>query len=597
MTSAPPSQPAPAVSPDRLYAVEADLDRMARHLVLLRDQLAALRTAGAGPVPASAPVNAPVGGQVVAEPLESVPVRVARLPWWQREGAVARLLSVVGAGVFLIGISLLLLLAVQYGHFGPVLRVTTGWLVSAVLVGVGALVHARQPGNPGSVALAATGIAGGYLALLAMTAIYGWLGVPAGLALAGAVCALGLCLTRLWRSQVLGVIVVLGVVVLAPVVAEEQPWIAAAFLILVSLGALAADPYRVWPVLHLARVVPAALALCVLSVIADPDPDELAVAVLAAGFAGVTIAAELLGERRAARGVLTAIAVGAATLPALVAPHSGSDATLTSIWLGCTAAVLLALAAASPAEPAASPAEPGLGASTRGVLLAAAALALVISLGGVEVDRLWVLGALATAAAYLGFGVVLGQRVLGRIGIGAAVIGLVGYLPIVELLLSGEVRAYVPSGIDLLTSAVGVAVVLLAARFTRPARSRAAHLLLAGVLWAAGLLAVTGLAVTAGVLIGTALRGTATGFLAGHAAATVIWMAAAAWLLMRRQRGDRLRTRTLGIVIAGLAVAKLVLFDLSTLDGVSRVVAFVVTGAVLLAVGTLYRRSRTSVPV
>ena len=587
MTSAPPPPLAPA-SPDRLYTVEADLDRIGRHLLFLRDQLAALRTVDA--VPASATASAPIPAPAPAPGPAPGSVRAARLPWWQREGAVARLLSVVGAGVFLIGISLLLLLAVQYGHFGPVLRVTTGWLVSAVLVGVGALVHARQPGNPGSVALAATGIAGGYLALLAMTAIYGWLGVPAGLALAGAVCILGLCLTRIWRSQVLGVIVVLGVVVLAPVVGEEQPWIAAAFLILVSLGALAADPYRAWPVLHLARVVPAALALCVLSLMADPDPAQLAVAILAAGFAGVTIAAELLGERRTARGVLTAIAVGAATLPALVAPHTGSDATLTSIWLGCTAAVLLALAAASPAEPE-------TGASTRGVLLAAAALALLTSLGGVEVDRLWVLGALATAAAYLGFGAVLGQRVLGRIGIGAAVIGLIGYLPIVELLLSGEVTAYDPSGIDLLTSAVGVAVVLLAARFARPARSRAARLLLAGVLWAAGLLAVTGLAVTAGVLIGTALRGTATGFLAGHAAATVIWMAAAAWLLMRRRHGDRLRTRTLGIVIAGLAVAKLLLFDLSTLDGVSRVVAFVVTGAVLLAVGTLYRRSRTSVPV
>ena len=510
------------------------------------------------------------------------------LPWWQREGAVARLLSVVGAGVFLIGISLLLLLAIQYGRFGPVPRVTAGWLVSAALVGLGALVHRRQPGNPGSVALAATGIAGGYLSLLAMTAIYGWLGVPAGLALAGAVCGLGLLVTRLWRSQVLGVIVVLGVVLLAPAVGEERPWIAAAFLVLVSLAALAADPRRLWPVLHLVRVVPAALALCGLSFLADVRQDFPAIAILAAGFAGVTIAAELVLERRAPRGVLTAIAVGAATLPALIAPHGGSDATVASIWLGATAAVLLACAAASAAWTTS--------AATRGVLLAAAALALVTSLGGVEVDRLWVLGALATAAAYLGSGEALQQRVLGRVGIGAGVVGMIGYLPMVELLLEGDVAAYGPSAVDLLTSAACVAAVVLAARFVAPARSRAGRMLLASVLWAAGLLAVTGLSVTAGVLIGAWLKATGTGFLAGHAAATVIWMMAAAWLLMH-QRSDRRSTRTLGMAIAALAVGKLLLFDLSTLDGVSRVVAFVVTGAVLLAVGTLYRRSRTSVPV
>ncbi|MGQ0778699.1 MAG: DUF2339 domain-containing protein [Pseudonocardiales bacterium] len=79
-----------------------------------------------------------------------------------------------------------------------------------------------------------------------------------------------------------------------------------------------------------------------------------------------------------------------------------------------------------------------------------------------------------------------------------------------------------------------------------------------------------------------------TGFLTGHVVVTVSWTVAALGLLARGLRS--LPIRAAGMSLVGAAVAKLVLFDLSTLDGVARVAAFLGAGLVLLAAGTRYAR-------
>ena len=45
------------------------------------------------------------------------------------------------------------------------------------------------------------------------------------------------------------------------------------------------------------------------------------------------------------------------------------------------------------------------------------------------------------------------------------------------------------------------------------------------------------------------------------------------------------------MVLLPVALAKLLLFDLATLDGVSRVVAFLCAGLILLAAGARYARA------
>jgi hypothetical protein len=101
--------------------------------------------------------------------------------------------------------------------------------------------------------------------------------------------------------------------------------------------------------------------------------------------------------------------------------------------------------------------------------------------------------------------------------------------------------------------------------------------------------AVTTFTVTAGVLVG----GEGGGFFAGHMAATICWIAMAAALFMyaaRLPKTERSLPIGGGLALVGAAMAKLFLFDLGTLDGIFRVVVFIVVGLILLGMGAGYAR-------
>ena len=101
--------------------------------------------------------------------------------------------------------------------------------------------------------------------------------------------------------------------------------------------------------------------------------------------------------------------------------------------------------------------------------------------------------------------------------------------------------------------------------------------------------AVTSFTVTAGVLVG----GEGGGFFGGHMAATICWIAMAAALFIyaaRLARTERSLPIGGGLALVAAAMAKLFLFDLGTLDGIFRVVVFIVVGLVLLGMGAGYAR-------
>ena len=81
---------------------------------------------------------------------------------------------------------------------------------------------------------------------------------------------------------------------------------------------------------------------------------------------------------------------------------------------------------------------------------------------------------------------------------------------------------------------------------------------------------------------------TTSGFLAGHALITVSWMVLA-FLLLLRGIGS-VPPRVAGFALVGVALAKLLLFDLAALSGLARVLAFLAAGLILLAGGTRYAR-------
>ena len=70
-------------------------------------------------------------------------------------------------------------------------------------------------------------------------------------------------------------------------------------------------------------------------------------------------------------------------------------------------------------------------------------------------------------------------------------------------------------------------------------------------------------------------------------------MLGAAWLLLRglERSADADLTLRTGLVLAGVSVAKLFLYDLSSLSGIVRSVAFIAVGLLLLAMGSRYAKA------
>ncbi len=115
-------------------------------------------------------------------------------------GLIGKILATAGVGVTLIGVALLLVLAAQAGLLRPEFRVAGGAVLAAALVAGGIWSRGRPDGRIGAIALTATGIAAGYLDVLAATKIYDWLPIVVGLGVAGLVAAAGLALAHRWRS-------------------------------------------------------------------------------------------------------------------------------------------------------------------------------------------------------------------------------------------------------------------------------------------------------------------------------------------------------------------------------------------------------------
>ncbi|MGX1805027.1 DUF2339 domain-containing protein [Nocardia sp. NPDC055321] len=549
-----------------------------------------------GPPPRVGPAGQPVYGAMPPVAPQRRAPRPVRTPWWQREGVVSRVLAVAGVGVTLIGVVMLLVLAAQAGIFGPVPRVVAGALFSAALVGIAGRVHGRAGGQVGAVALAATGIAGGYLTVVAVTAVYGWLHPIIGYGVALGIAAGGVALAMRWRAQALAVLVVLGAALLSPAVATGIALLV--FLIVLQLAAVPVQVVRDWPWLHLVRTLPAALAVffavaaAALGDAARGQRYEIlaaAVAVAVIGLAGALVSV------RARAGDLTAsLTFAAATVPLLAAPVMFERRT--SVLVSAVFAAVLLLVAALPwiSKLSERVRVPGHLAAVAAVAGACALLEACV--GATRVQTL----PIALFLAALGFLAVAGQqRSRLTTGLGAA-FGVAGTLVFLEranpstLAEQAEAERYL--GISTALAAVAALAVLATAFWCARRLGLAATESDASALGVVGgiaaLYAVTALTVSIGIATGSP-----DGFRAGHGIATVIWMAAATTALLY---GLRRLTRTpqaakvalaAGLLVTAASLAKLFLFDLATLDGLVRAGAFLVVGVLLLLAGTRYARA------
>lgn len=358
----------PSVDPRLVAQLSGDfsaLGQQMRHvgenLAVLQAQLASVPRPQPQPQPVPQPMYRPPVPQTAPAPPPPAPAapyrpapppvprpRVVREPWWQRDGMISRVLAVAGVAVTLIGVVMLLVLAAQAGFFGPELRVVAGGLFSVGLVVAGARVFGRPGGRVGGIALAATGIAGAYLDVVAVAVVYHWLLPVLAMVVALGIAGAGVALAVRWDSQPLALLVVTGAAVLAPVLTDGITLTLIGFLFVIQVASFPAQLGRDWLYLAIARTCPVVIALVI--AIANTGlydrPERFWLLASAALVALVGLVSSIILLRSNSRDVTATAMIVTTAVPTLVIGHLFDRLGSTLIALALAAAMFAAFAVA-----------------------------------------------------------------------------------------------------------------------------------------------------------------------------------------------------------------------------------------------------------
>jgi uncharacterized membrane protein len=509
---------------------------------------------------------------------------VERAP--RSDGWIGKALAVAGVAVTLVGVVLLLVLAAQAGILRPEIRVAAGAVLAGALVGAGWWLSTQPGGRIGAIALAATGIAAAYIDVIAATTIYGWVAAPVGLLMAAVVAGGGLTLARRWNSEHLALLVLVPLIGLGPVVTDGITLLLVAFMLALSAASLPVQLGKDWTGMHGARVAAATLPLLVALAAGYPGSAHSAWLAGACGIAAVlSVASALVLLPRSTHPVATALLSAAGTVPVL-AVSAAADRATSALMAAALAAVMLGIVLAGDRLP-------NLSTTVRQIWSALSAVSALIAVtvvfdGPVAAPLLL---AMAVVIAVAGRGSSTARwSALAFGGVGACY--YLGYAPL-TVLVSASTRT-TPVAVSILIASlllVACAVTIVWSWIGRDdtgVDDDVARLVWAGAA-VIGMYGVTMFTVTAGVLFG----GEVHGFFAGHMAATICWIALAAGVFRyaaKLPRAERSLPIGGGMALVAAAMAKLFLFDLGTLDGIFRVIVFIVVGLVLLGTGAGYAR-------
>lgn len=501
--------------------------------------------------------------------------------WWQREGAASRVLAIAGSVITLLGVVMFLVLAIQNGYLGPVPRVIGGGVLAGALIGAALLLRGRRGGEIGAVALAGTGTAGLYLDVVAATALYGWLPDWAGLLLGFAIAVGGLALAHAWNSEILAVLAVLGAASLSPVLTGEPDALLTSFLLVLSVASGALQLRHRWRVLFTVRaVVPVVAATLSLITVDTADTAALWATVLSCALVtAVGVGFALLALHKTPSDTLALNMMALSVAPTML------SAAVLDRWSGAAVVAGLALVLIALRF--------GLSWLPRG-----AQVVLTVLGAGAVFEAMCIAGTVDSRAALLFAAavglVVIAHRMRSELALGLAVafgaFASVLLLPLAPPTMAldstyAENHASWPAVVACLLLAVTAVALACEVHWSNVLSGNPLVWIVGG---AATLYGVTTAFVSAGVLLPIS-----DGFVAGHTTATVTWMVAALVLLGKGLTRGRLAmvARISGLVLAGAAVAKLLLFDLAALDGILRVTGFILVGLLLIAAGIRYARS------
>jgi uncharacterized membrane protein len=491
---------------------------------------------------------------------------------------IARLVAGAGALVTLVGIAFILVLAAQYGYFGPAPRTISAAGLGVVL-SIGAfLLRRRDADNAGGPALLATGMAAAFLSLVAGTTLYHLMPGALGLLLAGLLGIAVSVVAALWRSEWLACLAIAAALVIGPWVSGDVH-LGAAFMVVLSAVAAITHLRMEWPVFHIARTLPTTVLLmslsgayglttddvwllvaltgvhvvmAVLSTLVGrraTDTEQLA---LAAIFVGPTLPLFMLIVNALPRFQGAGVAAGAAAVYVLVALFPG-----TKDWLKATAVALAGIFAVT-----------------------SVTLATDLSLFAVLIPGL--------AVAYMAAAASMRSKAIGLVAVMGSAVGVITWIGYGVPAAFGILFQDVLVG-SLLITLLAVVGHVTARRILDDKNPEWLRYLLITL----GLLGSAAALTSTGFLIGNAV-GSATGINQTSSVVVTVGWALASVVVLRqplRSSDHSAGWIRLGLGLAAAATGKLFLVDLALLPGLARGVAFLLVGLLLLALGISYAKA------
>ena len=501
--------------------------------------------------------------------------------------------------ITLLGIAFFYVLANQNGWVGPGSRVLLGTAISSGLIGLAWWLRSLKGQPEAALAAAGTGIAGLYVTLFAATKLYEYIPTIGGMPLALAIAALAVVIALAWSAEALALLGLVGAALAPPLVAGGVSPAAVAFAGIVAAAAMvlwvlrdwrftaaavsaAALPQLAWLVVDQRGAAPApgwnehwqtvALAGCLWAVylatglvryLRSGRLDRTTLAVLASTSSSAIAAAALLFDGRQRGWAMLAVALAYAGLAATPRLIGRPSRDLSSVF----AATALTAALVATGEL--------LGGGSRAVAVSAEGALMVWLAARFREQRLQLASIVyLTVAALLTL-------------VQAPLANLVDFPPVSLTGPGGQldgalVAASIASAIALAAAAIVFAVCsrpmgddprawrrITAGAAITVSLYAAAETILGGFIW---------------------LHFTQRSFENGHTVVSLVVALVGVALLVVGLRRHATDARTAGMVLLGLAVAKLFLYDLVELNLMARAVAFIAVGLLLLAGGIVYQR-------
>lgn len=538
-------------------------------------------------------------------------------PWWNDEKLVLKVTAAVGALITVSGIILLVAFAIQSGLLGPLGRVILAYSLAVVLAVAAVVVHRKNPGNAGITASGAAAVITSHITTAVL--VHGlewwpnWLGTVVVLAVMG----LGFLGARACKSVAFLMVGFVISFIAASITVWPRMGDAFDVIVLVLVPSVAAA-WAWHDREHRGVVSMTAVVLYLIGsigVLGTAEPGWLAVAAFIA--AGVALAVREFLDDDVTEGVEGTVGVEPAQRErsgpeqwALVMPVPGAAeqrglGLLPLYFLAWTTAPLLSALGPGPTfaptvalvlglaigvagfGPWKARTDPRMNAVRWAGFISAAWPAL--HLGSMDSDGSWTrMPALILVAAFIWVHVFRPSQ-LGKVLVvlwtavalvtNTAALVLTMFAP--SYLLEHRFRIDALDVPNVTLSALLIGVMALGLIAVLVARRDRAEMFEKGA-------ALLGLLLTAVPVI-IVLTTAGVRFSLAHVLVSIGWMIAAAWMMLAPKRHNVDANMAASLVIATVAVLKLVFYDMQAMSGLTRVSAFLLCG--LLMLGMVVARS------